>query len=253
MNTKPQQPRERASVLIVDDHPMVRERLAQLVNEQPDLMVSGGAGDARQALAAIEAHLPGVILVDLSLKESSGMELIKDIHCRHPALPILVISMHEESVFAERALRAGARGYINKEEVTVRVVTAIRHVLSGEIWLSDRMHARIMRRLAGNRPMPATGEEELLSDREIEVFQMIGQGMKNQRIADALHIDPHTVETYRSRIKDKLNLSSSMEVLQHAVQWIQQDPVTKQGRSSADTRPNARQAGSIRSPGRRNQ
>jgi DNA-binding NarL/FixJ family response regulator len=242
MNGKPQR-KKGINVLIVDDHPMVRERLSQLVNEQPDLAVCGAVGDVRHALTAIEAGLPDILLIDLSLKGSSGMELIKDIHYRHPRLPVLVVSMHEESLFAERALRAGARGYVSKEEATDHVVMAIRRVLSGDVWLSERMQSQLMRRFTGDPPAKTTSEVERLTDREIEVFQMIGQGMINRHIADALHIDRHTVETYRTRIKEKLNLGSSLELLQHALQWIQDGFAKLRRGSSASSRSKTALAG----------
>jgi DNA-binding NarL/FixJ family response regulator len=219
MNAKA--PHKKSKILIVDDHPMVRERLAQVVNEQTDMATCGEAPNAAQTIAILEKLLPDLVLLDLNLKQSSGLELIKDIRNIRPKLPILVVSMHDESVFAERALHAGAQGYISKEEATVRVVAAIHEVLAGRVWLSKRMHARLLQRFVGNQQPEAGTEMEQLSDREIEIFEMIGRGMATRRIADALHIDPHTVETYRTRIKGKLGLEGSMELLQRAVQWVQ--------------------------------
>ena len=224
MNGKPPQSKKKSRILIVDDHPMVRERLAQVINEQSDLVACGAVIDAAQAMMAIERLHLDLALVDLNLKQSSGLELIKDIHCRWPELPMLVVSMHEDSVFAERTLRAGARGYISKEEATVQVVAAIRRILSGDVWVSDRMRSRLLQSFVGHQPAPRTTAMERLSDREIQIFQMVGRGLTTRRIAETLHVDPHTVETYRTRIKDKLGLTSSMEVLQRAVEWVQSNP-----------------------------
>ena len=223
MHAQSPESKKKYRILIVDDHPMVRERLAQLVNEQPDMLTCVASADAALALTEIRQLQPDIVLVDLNLKGSSGLELIKNVHCEFPELLMLVVSMQEESVFAERVLHAGARGYINKEEATVRVITAIRTILGGGIWVSERMNAQLLGRLVGKRSAENSTALDRLSDREIEIFQMIGRGVGTRRIAEVLHVDPHTVETYRTRIKDKLGLTSSMEVLQRAVQWVQND------------------------------
>ena len=215
--------RGRAQVLLVDDHPIVRERLAQLINQQSGLAVCGECEDAPTCLSLIEKHKPHLVIVDLSLRGTHGIELIKDIIARQPEQPILVLSMHDESVFAERALRAGARGYITKHEATDQVMLAIRRVLDGQIYLSDKMAAQLVSVFIHGRKKDATSPIERLTDRELEVFQMIGQGRTTRQIAEALKLDVKTVETYRYRMKEKLNVESASELLQHAIQWAQSD------------------------------
>jgi DNA-binding NarL/FixJ family response regulator len=199
---------------------MVRERLVQVINEHKDLIVCGEAADAKQAMVAIKKLNPDLVLVDLILRQSSGLELIKDIRILDPELPSLVISMHEESTYAERVLRAGAHGYMSKQEATVRVIDAIRHILSGDIWVSEPMRRHLLKRFIGSSIAKTCHGTERLSDREIQVFEMIGRGMTTGQIGEALHVHPHTVETYRVRIKDKLGLSGSTQVLLEAARWF---------------------------------
>lgn len=210
----------KAKILIVDDHPLVREGLADLVNKEKDLVVCGQAEDAYQAMEAIRELKPDMAIVDISLKETSGLELIKDIKIQHPGLPVLTLSMHEESVYAERALRAGAKGYIMKREATKKVVTAIRKVLRGQLYLSEKMMTRLVRKFVDGKPEAGTSPIDCLTDRELEVFSLLGRGNGTRQISEQLHLSVKTIETYRSRIKEKLNLTSASELLQHAFQWV---------------------------------
>ena len=212
--------RDVVRVLIVDDHPIVRQGLAQLIEQEPDLEVCGEASDADSAVTSMDELEPDVALVDLMLKGASGTDLIKNLKSRHPSTPLLVISMHDEAVYAERALRAGAHGYIMKEEATGQVLTALRKVLGGDVYVSDRMVGHILRRMVGGAGS-ATGVDAL-SDRELEVFQWIGRGLAVPEIAQRLSVSPKTVETYRAHIKEKLNLANSAEVMRFAVQWFDQ-------------------------------
>jgi DNA-binding NarL/FixJ family response regulator len=207
-------------VVVVDDHPVVREGLAHLIQAEPDLIVCGQAEDRGQALAVIRATQPNLAIVDLSLKNSHGLELVKDIRAQHPDVLILVVSMYDESLYAERAISAGARGYLTKQEATRNVVVAIRRILAGEIYVSESLAGKILGKLAGQPRPEITLSLDLLSDRELEVLQYIGNGHNARQIADCLHIDPKTVETYRSRIKEKLQLKDSTELLQTAIRWV---------------------------------
>ncbi len=210
----------KAKVFLVDDHPIVRQGLAELINHEDDLEVCGQAEDAREALKEIKKQQPDMVIVDLSLKETSGVELIKDLKSQYIGLPVLALSMHDESIYAERALRAGARGYIMKQEATGEVISAIRKVLSGQIYASEKMTAKMVRRLVGGTPEVGTSTIERLSDRELEVFLLIGQGYGTRQIAEKLFLSVKTIETYRAHIKDKLNLSGSAELLQYSIQWV---------------------------------
>ncbi|HZQ45844.1 MAG TPA: response regulator transcription factor [Verrucomicrobiae bacterium] len=206
-------------ILIVDDHPLVRLSLREFIRREKDLEVCGEAEDKEQALAAAAATKPHLAIIDLTLKSSNGMELIKDLRERHPEVQILVLSMHDETIHAERAIRAGARGYITKQEATTKVMVAIRQILSGEIYWSERAAARIASKIAGPAGGVAESPVDCLTDRELQVFEMIGSGRSTRQIAAALHIDVSTVETYRARIKDKLNLKDSLALLQYAIRW----------------------------------
>jgi DNA-binding NarL/FixJ family response regulator len=210
---------KRKRILIVDDHPLVRERLAEIINRESDLTVCGEAEDRHEALATILAKPPDLVLVDLTLKNSDGMELIKDIHSRWPNLLMLVVSMHDESLYAERVIRAGARGYITKQEATRSVLLAIRRVLAGNIYLNERIATQIISRLAARAGPVASSPAELLADRELQVFELTGRGFNTREIADRLRIGAKTVETYRARIREKLNLKDAGELLQMAISW----------------------------------
>jgi DNA-binding NarL/FixJ family response regulator len=199
---------------------MMRQGLAQLINNEPDLIVGWEAGDARQALDLVGANTPDLILADISLPDKNGLELIKDIHVLQPDLLILVVSMHDELLYAERVLRAGGRGYIMKQEGGKKLMTAIRRVLSGELYVSEKMSAKILESFSG-QPKAGGSPVERLSDREFEVFQLIGSGKGTREIADYLHLSVKTVEVHRANIKEKLKLKSATELVRHAVRWAE--------------------------------
>jgi DNA-binding NarL/FixJ family response regulator len=224
MTTKKQADRVRQRVLIVDDHPMMRQGLAQLINHEPDLRACCEAETAAQALQIAAERKPDLVLLDISLPDRSGLELIKDLRALHAELPVLVVSMHDELVFAERVLRAGARGYIMKQEGGKRMMQAIRRVLSGQIYVSERMSVKILEIFSGQRPEGNRSPLDRLSDREFEVFQLIGQGKSTREIADWLHLSTKTVEVHRLHIKQKLQLRSTAELIRHAVCWIETQP-----------------------------
>ncbi len=206
-------------VLIVDDHPLIRERLADILNREDDLSVCAEAEDRHGALEAIRKHDPALVIIDLTLKNSDGLELIKDVRVAWPKIAVLVVSMHDESLFAERVIRAGARGYITKQEATRNILTAVRRVLSGSIYLNERAASHLLTRLAGvQKPGPAD-PGELLADRELQVFELTGYGLNTHQIAQRLNIGSKTVETYRARIREKLNIKDANELLQRAISW----------------------------------
>ena len=213
--------RGKAKVFLVDDHPLVREHLTALIQAQADLLVCGEAADAPAALSLIAQKAPDLVILDISLRHSSGLELIKDCKERWPKLPVLVLSMHDEMLYAERSLRAGALGYITKEEATVNILSAIRRVLSGQVYLSEPMAGRMMRKMVGGDREVLGSPLEVLTDRELEVFQMLGRGLGTRQVAEELHLGIKTVESYRARIKEKLQLADGNQLLQHAIQWVQ--------------------------------
>jgi DNA-binding NarL/FixJ family response regulator len=206
-------------ILLVDDHPIVRQGLAELIDHEKDLSVCGVADDIHQALEQIVALGPDLVIVDISLKGSNGIELLKNIKVRYPKQAVLMLSMHDESLYAVRALRAGAAGYVMKQEATEKVLTAIRQVLNGEIYLSERMEKKMMHQLVGGRSARTGSPLEDLSDRELEVFNLIGQGHGTRQIAEELHLSIKTIESHRAHIKEKLNLKNATELVQHAIQW----------------------------------
>lgn len=212
-----------ARVLVVDDHPIMRQGYFQLISLQPDLEMCGEAADVQEALRQVEATRPDLAIVDISLKDSSGIELMKQLRARDPNLRMLVVSMHDESLFAERALHAGASGYINKEETTEKLIDALRHVMNGKIFLSPAMTERMLSRAAGNSENVEQSPLACLSDRELEVFELIGKGCTTRKIASKLHLSSKTVDTYRQNIKTKLNLSNGTELTLHAAQWALRD------------------------------
>jgi len=206
-------------ILIVDDHPMMRQGLAQLIGAEPDLTVCGEAENASLALEAVGTLNADLVLADISLPGKNGLELIKDFHAIRPGLSVLVISMHDESLYAERVLRAGGRGYIMKQEGGKKLMQAIRQVLSGKIYVSEKMSAEILETFSGRRAGTEGSPVEKLTDREFEVFQAIGQGKGTREIADHLHLSIKTVEAHRSNIKAKLKLKSAVELVRYAVRW----------------------------------
>jgi DNA-binding NarL/FixJ family response regulator len=217
--TKPAQHAAKARVLLVEDHPVVRHGLANLIDDEPDLSVCGGAETNDQALGQIAQLHPAVVVVDIALGEESGLELIKRIHDAYPNLPILALSMHDEALYAERALRAGAKGYIMKKEAMEKVMTAIRSVLAGEIFVSQKMASRMVNKLIGGRGVATGSPLEQLSDREFEVFNLISQSVGPTEIAQRLNVSVKTIETHREHIKDKLNLRSAAELTRFALEW----------------------------------
>ncbi len=214
------QPAGVSKIIIVDDHPIVRQGLAALINQQEDMEVCAQAADGREAMDQISKLEPDLVTIDLTLGDSGGLELVKNIKSRYPNLPMLVISIHDEALYAERVLRAGAKGYIMKQEATENVIEAIGKVLAGQVYVSESMSDRIVRSFLGGTPkgkLPAVGA---LSDRELEVFRLIGQGYGTRKIAEMLHLSIKTIETYRAHIKFKLELDDAAHLLQYAVQWV---------------------------------
>jgi DNA-binding NarL/FixJ family response regulator len=211
----------RTQILIVDDHPMMRQGLAQLIGLEPDLAVCGEAENAGGALDAIGTLKPDLVLADISLPGKNGLELIKDFQTIQPGLPVLVISMHDESLYAERVLRAGGRGYIMKQEGGKKLMQAIRQVLDGKIYVSDKMSANILEIFSGRRAGTESSPLEKLTDREFEIFQLIGQGQGTREIAEKLHLSVKTVDAHRANIKTKLKLNSATELVRFAVRWAE--------------------------------
>jgi DNA-binding NarL/FixJ family response regulator len=219
-------PVKKARTLLVDDHAVVRFGISQLINRQPDMEVCGEEEGARQAMAAIEKSKPDLVIADLSLKDSSGLELVRNLKARHPGLPVLVLSVHDESVYAEVAFRAGALGYLMKQEALEKVLDAVRRVLKGAVYVSDAMAVKLLQRQLQGQGQAQTSPQELLSDRELEVFQLIGQWKTTKQIAEELHISVKTVEYYREQVKRKLNLKGAAELTQHATAWVQRENPT---------------------------
>ena len=216
-------PGKKVQILLVEDHAVVRFGISQLINRQPDLAVCGEEEDAAHAMTAIEKLKPNLIIADISLKDSSGLELIRNIKARHPGLPVLVLSVHDESVYAEVAFRAGALGYLMKQEALEKVLEAVRRVLKGAVYVSDAMAVKLLQKQLQGRASAQASPEDMLSDRELEVFQLIGQWKATRQIAQELHISVKTVEYYREQIKRKLNLKGAAELAQHATAWVQRD------------------------------
>ncbi|MEX0741697.1 MAG: response regulator transcription factor [Phycisphaeraceae bacterium] len=210
----------KSRVLIVDDHPIVRHGLAQLIDGASSLEVCGQVANASEALDAIRQMKPHVAVIDISLEGGNGLELIKQVKAEGCTTKMLVSSMHDELLYAERALRAGAMGYINKAEGTERIIEAIQQILDGRIYLSGPMTERVLHRMMRNDGKLGESPIDTLSDRELEVFEMIGQGQTTKEIAKKLHLSPKTIETHREHIKTKLNLSNNNELVRHAVQWV---------------------------------
>lgn len=209
----------KARVFVVDDHPIVRGGLAQLINQEADLQVCGEAADAATAFDGIDALRPDVAVVDLSLHGPDGLELVKNLRARHVDVPVVILSMHDETLYAERALRAGARAYLMKQEAAEQVLLALRRVLAGEIYVSDRMASRLIGQIAGARAAAGDSPVRWLSDRELDVFRRIGRGCGTRQIAEDLHLSVKTVESYRTHIKEKLGLTSAVELVRCAVEW----------------------------------
>src|SRR5947209_10654846 len=208
----------KSRIFLVDDHPLVREGLANLINQQDDLMVCGEAEDGAEALSRIGAARPDVALIDISLKNESGLELVKTLQAQFPEVALIVLSMHDEALYAERALHAGARGYVMKRETTKSVLTAIRRVVEGDIYISDRVVNSMARRMSSRKTSAATPVERL-SDRELEIFRLLGQGRTPSQIAEDLRLSLKTVQAYCARAKEKFGVNSLTELLRAAIRW----------------------------------
>ena len=210
----------KTKVLLVDDHPILRAGLGKLINQEADMMICGEAEDGPTAFDLAGTLNPDIAVIDISLKGSNGIELVKNLKARYPDLPTLVLSMHDESLYAERALRAGSLGYIMKEEAIEQVLVAIRKVLQGEIFLSEKMKGKMLQQMASGKGKVISSPIEQLTDRELEVFRLIGEGCSTRQIAGQLHLSVRTVEAYREYIKSKLNLKNATELVQHAFHWV---------------------------------
>jgi DNA-binding NarL/FixJ family response regulator len=212
-------------VLLVDDHPMMRAGLAQLINKQPDMEVCAEAGSPPEAIAAAGKASPDLVLTDLTMPGRGGLEFIKDLLAVHAETPILVISMHDEAIYAERCLRAGARGYIMKESGSENLLDALRKVLAGQVYVSSKMSERILSNISTPRPRGSSSPIEKLTDREFEVFQLVGRGKSTRDIAKELSLSPKTVDVHRAHIREKLGLDGGATLIRHAVRWLEtQDP-----------------------------
>ncbi|MCA9024322.1 MAG: response regulator transcription factor [Planctomycetaceae bacterium] len=209
-----------AQILIVDDHPIVREGYEQMISRHADLEVCAVAADTMDALRLCERAEPDLAIIDLSLKGGSGLELCKQVKSRFPRITTLVISMHDEQLYAERALRAGALGYVNKADSTRHLINAIRHVLKGKLFLSEAMNDRLLNRMVGHEGRPEMSAIESLSDRELQVFELLGEGKTVRDIAAQLKLSPKTIESYRENLKTKLGIAGGTQLLRHAVQWV---------------------------------
>lgn len=231
MNTK------QSRVIVVDDHPIVRQGLAQMIDREPDLMVCGEAEEARSALQAIATLNPDIAVIDISLNGPSGIEILKTIRTTDPKLRVLILSMHDEMVYAERALRAGANGYIMKQEAAEMVLVALRRILGGEIYVSNRVANRMLRQLVGGTPKARQSSVDDLTDRELEVFRLIGEGHGTRQISDDLHLSVKTVETYQSHIKEKMGLKNARELVQYAIQWVISECGPAESQQSASGNP----------------
>ncbi|HZZ56367.1 MAG TPA: response regulator transcription factor [Opitutaceae bacterium] len=218
---KPASAPRKQRILLVDDHPFMRAGLAQLLGSQPGLEIAGQAGNPAEALRLIGGGGVDLVLTDVTMPGRSGLDFIKDLHAMHPALPILVVSMHDEGIYAERALRAGARGYIMKEAGADLLLDAVRRVLAGSVYVSPAMSARVVDALARTSPRGSSSPIAQLTDREFEIFQLIGLGKSTRDIAAQLHLSSKTVDVHRSHIKEKLKLDDVTALVRHAVRWVE--------------------------------
>jgi len=216
-------------VLIVDDHPLIRQGVTRLVQQEEDLAVCGEAEDSQEALEAIAQTRPDIVVLDITLKATNGIELMTVLRKRFPDLPVLILSMHDEALYAERALRAGARGYVMKQDSPEKLIEAIRRVLGGEVYLSEAVTARVLKKIADGTPAQEPSPLDLLSARELEVFRLIGQGTATRDIAERLQVSVKTVDAHRANIKKKLELKSGAELVQQAIKWVlSQEPASGQ-------------------------
>lgn len=209
----------KTNILIVDDHPLIKQGLTSVLEREDDFVVAGYAKNSAEAMQAVKFLKPDMVILDISLDGENGLELIKDMKIRHGDVNIIVLSMHDEGLYAERALRAGAKGYVMKHEAAENLIDAIRRVLSGEVYTSERMAAKMVKRFIGGRQDEDGSPLDRLSDRELEVFQLIGQGNGTRQIAEKLYLSVKTIETYRAHIKEKLDLTDAPELLRYAIEW----------------------------------
>jgi DNA-binding NarL/FixJ family response regulator len=219
--------RQRAGIFLVEDHPVTRAGIAALVSRDPQLRVSGEADNAQVALDLILKHKPALVVIDIALKTSNGLELMKNLLAQLPDLPVLVMSMHDESLYAERAIRAGARGYLMKNEAVENIIVAIRTILKGELYFSERIKGKLLNGAAGKRRGESLFPLETLSDREMEVFQLIGNGFATREIAARLKLSAKTIDSYREHLKVKLSLENSAELVRHAVRWARSENIAE--------------------------
>lgn len=219
----------RKRILIVDDHPFMRAGLAQLIDKQPDLQVAGEAGEPAEALRQLGKSMVDLVLTDITMPGRSGIEFIKDVQAIHPGLAMLVVSMHDEVIYAERVLRAGARGYVMKEAGGEALLQAIRQVLAGQAYVSPRVSAKILDDMSGRKPRGSSSPIEKLSDREFEIFQLVGHGKSTRDIAQQLSLSPKTVDVHRANIKEKLGLKDATALVRHAVRWVETQGTAGQG------------------------
>jgi DNA-binding NarL/FixJ family response regulator len=221
MVTKPQlaTPTKKCRVLLVDDHPIVRQGLALLIDRESDLVVCGEADGAHSVFRAITTLRPDIVILDISLNGPDGLDVLKEIRTKTASLPVLILSMHDESIYAERAIRAGANGYIMKQEATEKVLVAIRRILQGEVYLSDRLTSTMLQQYVRGESLPRKSPLVNLTDRELEVFRLIGEGRGTRQIAEELHLSVKTIESYQAHIKEKLALRNARELVQHAIEW----------------------------------
>ena len=227
MKKPPPQACPKTRILLVDDHPLTRDGIALVISRESDFLVSAQAGNAAQALAAVLVDQPDLVVVDLNLPDKSGIELIKDLKAVAPKLRVLVLSMHDEAIYAERALRAGASGYIMKVEGGRKLVEAIRRVLAGEIYVSAAISSRILRGFRGQQELVPRALVEKLSDRELEVFRLLGTGISTRAIGDRLHLSPKTIEAHRGNIKTKLGIATAAELISYSARWIAAEDAPK--------------------------
>lgn len=218
---------KKIKVLVVDDHPIVRQGLAQVINQEPDMVLDSEAADVAEAMDRYRKAKPDFAIIDISLKGGNGLELTKSLLAIDPKLPVLIMSMHDESLYVQRVLKAGARGYLMKQEATERVVNAIRKILAGDVYVSERMNEALLNQLASGSSGKASSKNasvENLSDRELEILQLVGQGRGTRQIAEEIHVSVKTVESHYAKIKEKLNLKNANELIQYAVKWYHSEP-----------------------------
>lgn len=231
-STAPAQPASPATpvaakrrIFLVDDHPITRQGVAVLINQEPDLEVCGEADSAPKAFDLLQKAKADLAVVDISLKTTSGIELTKNLKVLLPDLPILIMSMHDESLYAERALRAGAKGYVMKQEASDNILIAIRRILAGELYLSEKMKEKMLHRLVHNRKDEVVFSIDTLSDREMEVFQLIGNGFSTRQIATKLNLSVKTIDSYREHLKLKLHIEKGADLVRHAIQWVKSENI----------------------------